>query len=161
MILDLDNTLIHCPSNLAKVPRSSLIYLKSHHMFIGGELHVIFERPYLKEFFQSLAKFNIAVWTAAEETYARFVVDDILKPYLNPNQKFEFVWSREACNLSEEKYGVLKHLDMVLEHFPKYSRGDIAIIDDNTDLLAQKNNVYVIPKFYSSNIHDSELVVLK
>jgi hypothetical protein len=124
-------------------------------------VYLIFERPFLREFLQSLRGKNIAIWTAADESYARFIVRNIIEPYLLPGQNISFVWSRRECDDSSAHYGILKHLDMVYAKYgPQFRRENTLIIDDNPDLQGQNNHVFVIKKFLVSNVDDSELLKL-
>ncbi len=157
IILDLDNTLIHCPENVHHVP-PHLFNLRKHHVFLDGELHVIFERPFLEHFLRSLRGHKIAVWTAAEESYAQFIVKHILEPYLFPDQKFEFVWHRNHCNESTSRYGVLKHVKFLNDKRRDFHVSNTIIVDDNSDLVQNGNNVYLIKQFNGDDLDDFELV---
>lgn len=159
IVLDLDETLIHSPIRINDVPRQCYS-LKSHHVFLDGDLYVIFERPFLREFLRGLSGRRIAIWTAAHQEYAEFIVKNILKPHLARNQRFEFVWHREHCDVSEAKFnGVVKHLDFARNIF---NPSDTLIIDDNNDIKVKGNNVYVIKPFQGCNKDDTELLkVLK
>lgn len=158
VILDLDHTLIHCPENIHKITRQTCNHLRCHHISINGDLYIIFERPFLREFLRGLRGKRISVWTAADKTYATYIVDNILRPYLNKGQTIEIIWHREHCKKSEKKHGLLKHLDMFRYHYPKYKKETTIIIDDNRDLLKQPNNIYVIPRFTIDYLDDTELL---
>lgn len=157
VILDLDNTLIYCPNNVANIPKSCF-FLRHHHVYLEGVLHVIFERPFLHEFLTGLKGKRIAIWTAAHESYAKFIVKYIIEPYLDPQQTLEFVWSSEHCKESSKRYNLIKHLDMIFDKFPNISRSNTVIIDDNEELLQQKNKVYVIENFNLCDLDDVGLL---
>lgn len=165
IILDLDHTLIHCPESIPKsmapILRTHPSHLRHHYVILGNYVYIIFERPFLKQFLQSLQGKRIAIWTAADQSYADFIVKNIIQPYLNPDQKIYFVWSREACDESSSRFGVLKDLDMVFERYGNtFKRENTLIIDDNPDLKTQRNNVFVIKKFFMTNQDDIELLKL-
>ena len=162
VVIDLDETLIYCPEAIHRVPPNIFYHLKRHHVFIDGDFYLIFERPFLAQFLQSLKGKKIGIWTAADKSYADFIVSNILEPYLLPEQKFEFVWHRDHCNASRKKYNVLKHLTYLEENYPHFRRAQTIIVDDNEELLQQDNKVCVVKAFNASNLDDAELLkVLK
>lgn len=159
VILDLDHTLIYCPSQLNQMPRSSF-HFKTHRTFFDGDLFLIYERPYLGEFIRSLRGKRLAVWTAASEEYAQFVVNQVIRPYLSPDQKIEFLWYSQHCDESIKLFGKLKHLDMLDVYKTPLNKTKTVIVDDNYNLLGQEPNfVYVIPQF-SASIDDGDDVEL-
>jgi hypothetical protein len=155
VILDLDETLIHSPKNVSVLPKGCCAHLKKHHVFFEGDFYVIFERPFLAAFLRGLRGKKIAIWTAADKSYAEFIVATILEPYLYPDQKFEFVWSRADCQRSKQKYGVLKHVGQARKYF---KASETLIVDDNDELVVRGNRVYTIPAFNPYNMDDTELL---
>lgn len=166
IILDLDHTLIHCPESFSMrgpgpISRERFGFLRYHNVIIDDTVYLIFERPFLGPFLKSLRNKRVAIWTAADRQYAEYIVKFIIQPYLHPKQPIEFVWSRSSCDESSSRFGVLKNLDLVFEkHGPKFNRENTLIIDDNYDLLNQKNKVFVIKKFFVQNQDDTELLKL-
>lgn len=158
VILDLDHTLIYCPTKVYAMPHSSFNF-KTHRTFFNGFLYLVYERPFLGEFLRSLRGKKIAVWTAASSEYADFIVEHILKPYLHLDQHIEFVWSSEQCAISENLFGKLKHLDMLDIHNTPIKKSTAILVDDNIDLRGQPNNIYTIPRF-SALIEDGDDVEL-
>ena len=157
VVLDLDHTLIYCPDNVVDVPKNSF-HLKSHRVFLDGRMHVIFERPFLREFMQGLGSKKIAVWTAASSDYADFIVHNILVPYLLPHQKIEFLWHRTHCSESTKKYGILKHLELLGAKKTAIDPKRAILIDDNTDVRNQIYLVYTIPQFETKHLDDVQLM---
>lgn len=157
IVLDLDETLIHAVDkvNISKIPLKYFSLLK-HHLF---ENYIIFERPYLKYFLQELcAKYTVSVWTAAHEIYAKFVIQNIILPYI-PKCDLKFVFAANVCKDSERATGIGKHLDM-LYLFPElgnFKRNNTALIDNNSSYLAQ-NNIVIEIKDFTLNPDDSYLV---
>jgi hypothetical protein len=85
IFLDLDNTIINAvaPNELEECykidfqPESHFAY---HDFKIDGQmLYRIFERPYLQRFLDFLfANFIVSVFTAADNDYAGFIVDNVI-----------------------------------------------------------------------------------
>jgi len=147
IILDLDETLVHAVpfKELAAAGRAPFGDFK-YHVF---DQYVIFERPHLAEFLRALsAQYTISVWTAASESYAHFIVDNILAPLVS--RPIPVVLHSAHCQKSRALTGILKHLDILYEAppgAPKYKRGDTILVDDNPGVLAQNSMVIQIAPF--------------
>ncbi|MGM9484325.1 NIF family HAD-type phosphatase [Roseateles sp. NT4] len=89
LILDLDETLIHATEQA----------LDREADFQFGP-YFVYRRPYLDEFIQRVARhFDLAVWTASGEVYARIVVQKIFPPGL-----LRFVWASRRCTTAIDPY---------------------------------------------------------
>ena len=101
IILDIDHTLLHAIdlnnknslSYLKKLQPNFDEYVKQHpddfllkniktyHPQLMDDKYLIFYRPGLQQFLDTLlSKYNVMIWTAGTQPYARFVVENILSP---------------------------------------------------------------------------------
>lgn len=157
VVLDLDHTLIRSVTNSEDDLNTGS--LKSHTF----SNYVIYERPFLKDFIQTLSeKYYLSIWTAASKPYGEFIIKQIIQPYMKPNSEIVLFLHDEHCSLSESVTGILKHLDLLYELSNKYgfkptfTRDNTVIVDDNEGILAQNNNVILIEPFEFDS-HDEEL----
>jgi len=151
LVLDLDETLIH--SVTMNQARNMNLKPYKHYRFAQ---FIILERPYLAQFLRSASEnFNLVVWTAASEGYARFIVHNILQKYTK--RPIQAILFDRHCDISERSTGILKHLD-ILKKIPKFSKPkSMILIDDNPDVAKQNNQVITIHK-YTGNLSDNELL---
>lgn len=160
VVLDLDETLIsavevdeiqndaHLTENFKR--RSPLF---KYHLL--DKDYVIFERPGVQEFLNFLFEnYNVAVWTAASKDYALFVVE---KVFMNnhPDRKLDFICYARHCDESKAKTGCLKQLNNLF-HLHKYTPQNTVIIDDNSNVLSQKNHCIRARSFDFTNLDSHE-----
>jgi len=132
ILLDLDNTLVYAivPHKIYKYP--SMV----KHLF---EDVLILERPYLKEFLQTLNKYyNISVWTAAKRDYAEFIVSQILQKY---HVRVYYLFDRQHVQESLQYYGTMKNLDLLTNIYkiPMFIENKNILVDDLVEICQQKN----------------------
>ena len=118
-------------------------------------LYRIYERPYLQEFLNYIfARFNIAVWTAAEYNYGRDILEhfitlekayDVVEPedYKQPdgpqiiNRTIDFFFSKRtfefAYNIYRGESKPLRYLYMTIK-IPGYNACNTFIVDDNPEV---------------------------
>lgn len=158
MVLDLDETLIST-AYVNKI-KYDLHKHKPHHFF---ENYIIFERPYLDEFMEFAFKnFNVMVWTAAEKSYAEFIVNNCLLK--KSNRKLHNLLSRDDCDISLEHNNILKDLSLLEKQFnmKKYNMKNTFIIDDNPDVYQKQRFNCIKAKPYKYNaLNDDFLLTLK
>ena len=149
IILDLDNTLIQAlePSDRKKIPHE----LSNKFQYIDYiPFFRIYARPYLQRFLDYIFEhFNVSVITAAEKSYALFIIENFI--LIKPERKLSFVFYRYQVDLSREIYSGVKDLRMLWELFqiPGFYKHNTVIIDD-LDLVYQTNpnNTIRIPGFF-------------
>lgn len=146
IILDLDQTLIY--SEFTKDFKTSAKTSKFVHKKLDKD-YITFERPNLQYFLDYIFKnYNVAIWTAANKSYAVAIVNKFI--LIKPGRKLDFVFYSDHCTLSQKQGRGLKGLSMLWEYFhiPKYTEENTVIIDDNTEVnRIQKKNCYHIPPF--------------
>jgi TFIIF-interacting CTD phosphatase-like protein len=125
--------------------------------FVVGGYHV-YERPFLREFWNISKQFKLAIWTSASSSYAAQVISRIAPADLT----FEFVWSCDRCVRRfdpelQETYFVkdlrkVKRLGFPLER--------TLVVDDSPEKVERNygNHIRVQP-FYGSR-EDDELRAL-
>jgi len=124
VVLDIDQTLIHARERQSSDKQHNFtIQMKAH-----NELYYIFKRRGLTQFIQLLIamqknyNLKIAIWTAAERTYAVKILDNIWQGW---QQHLLFLRHRRHCTLHN---GVLvKELRKIPGNY------DIMLVDDNMD----------------------------
>ena len=81
IILDMDDTLIHC--------------------FNQYNMNEVTPRPYLREFFEYIfQRFqNVSIWTYATKDWFDYVYTNVLQHVMPENASFDFVWVRHNCRL--------------------------------------------------------------
>ena len=144
VILDLDHTLI-LAFNKTELRRHGCAVsdtLKMHFF----EPFVIFERPGLARFLKQLSsEYVVSVWTAGTEEYGQFIINTIIAPHLTTPLKL-FLHSKQ-CDVSLQRFGLLKHLNLLYAHFPDFTRENTVLIDDNPEVQQQDNHVILIKQF--------------
>lgn len=156
IILDLDQTLIS--SEEIHLLKNS--HKKKMDLFNNKNLddqYIVFERPGLQSFLDYLFEnFNVSVWTAANKSYAIFIINNFI--LVKPNRKLDFIFFSYHCNISIKSGKGLKGLSLLWDDFKlkNYTEDNTIIIDDNLTVKEiQKNNCYQIEPFYFFN-EDSE-----
>jgi TFIIF-interacting CTD phosphatase-like protein len=169
LVLDLDETLIH----------SSLVELLdlTHSTVINDSYYnityFVYKRPYVDELLNyCLDHFDIGIWTAASDAYAKIVVDMLFK-----DRKPVFVFSQKRCtpvvkNISIIIDGrIIDHREIVLikdlskvwrRRFDgkRYSRDSTLFVDDKRFTFERNygNAIQVTPWY--GNPKDIELYIL-
>ena len=79
--------------------------------------YVVFERPGLQKFLDYLfTEYNVSVWTAASKDYAAFIIEHVILANKS-NRKLEWSFFSYHCDLSKEKKGGSKSLEMLWDEF--------------------------------------------
>lgn len=150
LILDLDETLIHCNTDV-KEKCDTRLFVK----FPGGEIFLasINIRPYCREFLEEMSiHFEVVIFTASMIEYAEKVVD-----FLDPEKKYiSYICSRDQC-VSPMKNIFLKDLRIFANRFLR----DLVIVDNSvlSFVLQLENGVPIIP--FTKDREDKELLRLK
>jgi len=149
VIFDLDNTLL-CSvqfNQLHLIPNNINLQYKDY-IFDTTNLGInyrIFLRPYLTSVLKEISKIaNISVWTAAQESYADFIVNNIFPKDIKP----EFVFTSKETEYGLRQYFRFKPLELVYETFPnEYNSSNTIIIDDLSDVFSSnpKNCIPIHP----------------
>jgi hypothetical protein len=176
IILDLDETLVY--TSLVKIQGMKPM-LKFYH---SGLKHYIYKRPYIEEFLKfCFENFDVAVWTAAEEHYARMILDEILKMFKDMNlvRNFYssktlqvFTFTRNRCIMTIDpfsnpksefctKYVInVKDLKKVFRRNfdgKKYDKRRTLVIDDTRGSFSRNYGNGIHIKEFKGNIKDDEL----
>ena len=160
VILDLDNTLF----NSITIPEDGQTndqwenYQKAGGKKCSNKLtcynmddyFLVYERPGLQRFLDHLFnKYNVSIWTASSESYASFILKNIvLSP--NPKRKLKLFLYDEHCNKSRKEYNESpKFLEMLYKY--NFDPRTTILIDDY-DIVAegQEDNVITIKPFNMS-----------
>lgn len=166
IIIDLDNTILSSVSfRELKNMKNKKKNMRSKDM---GDHYRVFLRPYVHEFLDYIFKhFNVTVWTAAEQDYAMFIVDEII---LNPEEydsdmvmknrperKLKMIFHRKNCDQSQEKYHKDSPKDLrYLYHFPGYHRCNTIIIDDNREVIGANPKQVIPAKYFDIKKEDAK-----
>lgn len=149
IILDLDETLVHCDEDLSK-PKQMQIPIK----FTGGEIVDcgVTIRPFAKEFIALVSQFfEIVVFTASHSCYANMILN-----LLDPNHEFiTYRMFRDSCIETEEGIFVKD-----LRIFANRNIEDIIIVDNACYSYAFQitNGIPIVPFFF--NQEDTQLIEL-
>lgn len=121
--------------------------------------YYVYRRPYLTEFFNALNDhFQIAIWSSADDTYVKDVVERIKPAEVN----LQFIWGRSRCttkrDFDSDEYVHQKRLKKVKKLGYELER--ILMIDDSPEKTRDNygNAVYVAP--FEGNQEDNELKAL-
>jgi TFIIF-interacting CTD phosphatase-like protein len=135
IILDLDNTLI----NALEEPEREKIPLSFQDKFDYADMAAygmrIFGRPGLQEFLDFLCtNFNVHVFTAAEQEYALFIINNFI--LTKPSRKVHHVFFRYHVDIALERYGGMKDLRLLWNIFnvPGMYPCNTLIVDDLKDV---------------------------
>ena len=143
IVLDLDETLVHSSFvqipepdftfNLNAVPQSVPVY--------------VLIRPHAKEFIQLLAqKFELIIFTAANQTYADYVVDQI-----DPKHLISYKLYKESC--SDLNGATVKDLSLLNRELKKL------IIVDNSKMASLLHPYNAVPvETWTEDKTDNELM---
>ena len=155
LLLDLDNTILHCCSTL--ISGEKLKYLNEKYMEYISKIPIknninrydsilIKFRPYLRTFFKNIKnKYEIFVYTQATKEYATSIIQ-----YVNTNFEKDILSISRMIprSLNEDGFAENKSIKNV---FPTQEKM-ILIIDDNKDVWKESGNnfIYIYPyRFFS------------
>ena len=138
IILDIDETLVHVPSNTKILFTSANIIAKPR----ATKAHILFiVRPHLKYFLNSLLRiFEVILYTSGEKSYA----EDISKSLGVDPRRFAGICSRNQCHILENGR-VIKDLHVI----PYREIKEMFIIDDTPSVWElHKEHLFPIKPFY-------------
>lgn len=163
IILDLDSTVINSLRPDERQPKGFIGYTMMDDKDKYADF-IVYERPHLQEFLDFIfANYNVAVWTAASQDYAIFIVDKILIQN-RPERKLKFLLFDYHTDLFAKDNDILKDLRFVYKTFPEFNEKNTIIVDDNPEVFSlQLPNAYPIPAFEVKDkdaINDKELLYL-
>lgn len=145
VILDIDETLIHT------------IEIKSAS---GQEsIFLINMRPHLKQFLEFLFKhYNVAIWTAGSEDYAKQVLSEIMTK--EQIEKLIFVYNSKNCTWRRNSDGELKIIKN-LKKIEKKMQLERTVIVDDMPQTAVKNygNLISIPAFDDETMTEDDYLL--
>ena len=108
-----------------------------------GELVLVNERPYLREFLETIStKYETHIFTAAMEVYAKPVLD-VLDPQ---GVIFSKVWYRESCVLDREMGAYVKNLDF--EWGGDQLKRTVLVDNNPLSFLSHPSNGILVSSFY-------------
>jgi len=135
VLLDLDNTLINTleEHERAKLPIAFQNKFDFKDMMPYGMR--VYGRPGLQEFLDYLFdNFNVSVFTAAEQEYALFVINNFL--LTKPGRKIHYIFFRYHVDLALQRFNGTKDLRILFNVFnlPNFYPCNTVIIDDLEDV---------------------------
>jgi len=145
LVLDLDETLVHatCPS----LSRACDFETGSYHVYL---------RPGIAEFLEGIrADFEVSVWTASTEAYARQVVERVFPE----GYPLSFVWCRERCTLrcdpeTQERYW---HKNVQKLKRRGYDLSRVLCVDDSPEKFERSYGNYIRVPSYVGDPKDNVL----
>jgi RNA polymerase II subunit A small phosphatase-like protein len=154
LILDIDETLIHTESD----EFSNHIY---DFKFNGNRESSYYtkKRPYLDQFLDyAFENFDIAIWTAAGEDYAK----EIIKNIGILESSLKFLYTKDKCtikfNIEYLKYYGVKNLNKLKKK--GYDLNKVLIIDDIRDTAINNYGNLILIKSFKDDNNDTELLKL-
>lgn len=162
LVLDLDNTIISSVL-LSKSSTTSSSRLSVFRYTDAIHIYRMYHRPYLQEFLDYIfSEFNVIVWTAASDEYAKFVIEQIIEPRMeyetkhvskprrSPSRIPVMVLTHTDCILSKSWFqsNTMKDLRLLYTRMPEwYSRENTLILDDmkNVKTVNRRNAILVKP----------------
>jgi TFIIF-interacting CTD phosphatase-like protein len=154
IFLDLDNTIINAltPDELEacyKIDFKPETHFAYHDFKIDGEmLYRIFERPYLQRFLDYLfVTFNVSVFTAADNDYASFIVDNVINI---KGRKINYFFYGYHAEITARSMRGLKDLDLLwnIYKITNIDPCNTLILDDNKEVYnTNKENCIRVPAF--------------
>lgn len=156
LVLDMDETLIHCKSPDEYFGTSSRSYDRTITIKLNGggkAKGYIYFRPHVFKFLRTMSlHYEIVIWTASNQNYALPVI-----ALLDPERKYiKAKYFRENCLSSDFKY-YIKDLRMLEER----DLSEIVIVDNTASCFYNNldNAIPIIP--FIDNVDDSELLDLQ
>ena len=157
LILDLDETLIHTEN----VPYEYTDQYDYDFKFNGRGKSLFYtkKRPYLEQFLDyAFENFDVAIWTAAGEDYAKEIIRNIgiLESSLN------FFYTKDKCTIKlsldySDYYGV-KNLNKLKKG--GYDLDRVLIVDDIRETAVNNYGNLILIKPFTDNTDDTELLKL-
>lgn len=162
IVLDLDETLVHTTPTV----HTHLERIGTYRVF--ASVDIIYKRPHLDKFLQfAFDQFQVGIWTAASEDYAKYILSKILKESQVPL----FVFSSNRCtqrinyenittrDSSADAVVMIKRLSKVRRTY-KIARDDILVVDDKKHTFRENtgNGIQVIA--FEGQKDDKELLLL-
>lgn len=149
VILDLDNTIINSLEEYERKEISPEFQDQFDYKDMAAYGMRVFARPGLQEFLDFLFQnFNVSVFTAAEQEYALFIINNFL--LTKPNRKIHYMFFRYHVDMGIERYDGTKDLRLLFNIFnvPNFYPCNTVIIDDLSDVReANPLNTIVIKSF--------------
>jgi len=153
VLLDLDNTLV------VSYRKFKPVYANFKEHQFSSDLFIL-ERPYVQEFLDRLMqKYNVSIWTAATQDYARFIVENII--LTKPQRRVHYVFDRRHVTQSQREYGSPKDLRLLTEVYkiPLFVNAPNVIIDDLYEVCyPQLQSCIQIKSFTGNDPDDDELL---
>lgn len=144
IVLDLDETLVF--STRTALERAPDFWWAGY---------AVYRRPGVQSFLQQLAEhFRVAVWTAADASYAGPVLDRLLPGPL----PLEFLFTGNECTLVEADRIVLKDLGRVFDR--GFSPTDVLLIDNHASAFRNSPENGVLVRDFTGDEADDELARL-
>lgn len=157
LILDLDETLIHTEN----VPDEYAAQYDYDFKFDGRGESPFYtkKRPYLEQFLDSaFENFDVAIWTAAGQDYAKEIVRNIGIPESSLN----FFYTKDRCtvkySLDYSNYYGVKNLNKLKKG--GYDLDRILIVDDIRETAINNYGNLILIKPFTDNTDDTELLKL-
>ncbi|KAJ3305785.1 CTD small phosphatase-like protein 2 [Kappamyces sp. JEL0829] len=144
LVLDLDETLVHCDANAMEAPQITFpVVFNGHEHVISGNL-----RPHCLEFLQKCAhKYEVVLFTASQKIYA-----DQLATIIDPTHSwFKYRLFRESCTLVGGNY--VKDLDNLGRDLTR-----TVIVDNSPQAFGYHINNGIPIKSWYQDHHDEELL---
>lgn len=139
--------------------------LKKFESMEMDDSYIVVYRPGLQDFLDYIFdNFNVTTFTAASNSYAMFVIKNIIKA--DQKQRYvDNVFFSYHCDLSKKLKKGIKDLSILWDIFklPGYNKNNVLIIDDNPDVKATGYCIQV-PEFNffdNGSENDNYLEVLK
>lgn len=149
VILDLDNTIINALEEHEREALDITFQNKFQYHDLTSYGMRIFARPGLQEFLDFLfANFNVSVFTAAEQEYGSFIVENFLKS--KPGRKVHKFFWRYHVDSGLERFNAMKDLRLLFNvmKIPGFYPCNTVIIDDLLDVFeANPKNTLRIKSF--------------
>ena len=165
LLLDLDNTILHCSS--IQLTSEQIKFLSSKYSLYSAKIPIKNEinrfdnifikfRPYLKTFLKNIKnKFEIFVYTQATKEYATGVIQ-----YINKNFEEDILSTRRMIPRIMDENGFAKNKS-IKNVFPTQEKM-VLIIDDNADVWKESGNnllcIYPYRFFSEKDKNSKELV---
>ncbi len=132
LILDLDETLIHC--SYAPISGSEPIAQRG--------LFYLYERPFLMEFLTIQSKkYDLAIWSASKADYVRWIIRSTALRHF----QFEFIHTRKHCKVKEDSLGSLKYFKVLTAEILEYNR--ICFLDDTPACVVPIEIAEKVPEY--------------
>jgi hypothetical protein len=163
IVLDLDSTVIYSLPLEKYKPDKHREKAKKFNFHKMDDYYLVFERPYLQEFLDYIFKnFYVSVWTAATQSYALFIIENIILQN-KPERNLDYILFSYHCDISVKNTDNTKNLSMFYNHLPeKYNKKNTFIIDDYDEVSnTQLDQCIRAPAFKFKNKNSEKDIFLK